>query len=78
MWIKCFDFGNQGTSGYQRQTVRVLKILPSNYQNVDLTQVVQGAKSLNYKQKRLMLKSMTKYEEGFNCTLGREDTESVN
>jgi hypothetical protein len=61
----------------QEATDRILKILDSNYHKANLKSVVQNAKHLNNKERDLLYKLLTKYEDIFDGTLGEWKTTPV-
>ena len=59
-------------------TERVVKILDSKYEKVNLNEIVANAKNLDEDQKQMLLKLLKQYKTLFDGTLGRWNTTLVN
>jgi hypothetical protein len=61
----------------QEATSRILKILDSDYKKADLEAVVARATQLSASQQQKLLKLLRKYEDLFDGTLGKWNTDPV-
>ena len=59
-------------------TERLVKIIDSNYKNIDLNQVAANATQLNVEERTQVLRLLKDSEDLFDGTLGDWDTEPVN
>ena len=61
----------------QQATERIINILDSKYEKANLRAVIEGAKHLNTKEKELLYKLLSQYQDVFDGTLGAWKTEPV-
>ena len=69
--------GSQEPLVTQEATDRMIRILDSDYQKVNLKEIIRGAKNLSQKEKKLLYNLLMKYEDIFDGSLGKWETDPV-